>query len=170
MSGAGLVILVALSLRLGSLAIIHQIVWCAPDMSGVPGDQRLFRWCNSRWAMVRSATSACNDRMGSPDSPLCHWTVRCPPEKEMNRSPALVTVAQEGVWCAPGCSVHPRTEEHLKFPKEVTTAPRPLGAINRTPRCPFGQHKCNRQVHTSSDHILSLPLLCISLVCVESRL
>jgi hypothetical protein len=88
----------------------------------------------------------------------------------MNWLPGLVTIAQGGVRCAPGCSVHPWTEEHLKFLKEGTMTPRPLRAIKGTSRRPFGQHKCNKQVHTSSDHILSLPLLCISVVCVESQL
>jgi hypothetical protein len=45
-----------------------------------------------------------------------------------------------------------------------------LGAIKGPPRRPFGVYKCNKQVHTSSDHIFSLPLLCISIVCVEAQL
>jgi hypothetical protein len=40
----------------------------------------------------------------------------------------------------------------------------------RYPRRPFGEHKCSKQVHASSDQFFSLPLLCISLVCVEVKL
>jgi hypothetical protein len=40
----------------------------------------------------------------------------------------------------------------------------------RDPRRPFGEHKCSKQVRTSSDQIFSLPLLCIYLVCVEVNL
>jgi hypothetical protein len=32
----------------GALAKNHRIVWCALDMSGGPGDQRLFDLANSR--------------------------------------------------------------------------------------------------------------------------
>jgi hypothetical protein len=56
------------------------------------------------------------------------------------------------------------------FTRKGATARGSLGAIKGHPRCPFEVDKHSQQVHTSSDHILSLPLLCISLVCVEAQL
>jgi hypothetical protein len=43
-------------------------------------------------------------------------------------------------------------------------------AIKGPPRHPFEEVMCNKQVYTSSDHILSLPLLCISLFYAEAQL
>jgi hypothetical protein len=54
------------------------------------------------------------------------------------------------------------------FSRKAVTTRGSLGAIKGTPRRPFGVEKSNKQVHTSSDHILSLPLLCISLVCLDT--
>jgi hypothetical protein len=106
--------------------------------------------------------------MGPSDNLVCHRIVRCPFEKERNQSSDLVTIAQGGVWCAPDCSMPLRTEGNFDLLcKEGATVRGCLEAIKGTHRHPFGVHKFSKQVYTSSDHIRSLPLLCISLVCVE---
>jgi hypothetical protein len=64
----------------------------------------------------------------------------------------------------------PATREGWELPNEAPTAPRPFGAIKGTPRRLKQVQKCSQQVHTSFGSILSLPLLCISLVCVEAKL
>jgi hypothetical protein len=71
---------------------------------------------------------------------------------------------------APDCPVHHPTEGKDCLPNEAPTAPRPFGAIKGTPRRLKQVHKCSQQVHTSFGSIISLPLLCISLVCVEAKL
>jgi hypothetical protein len=74
------------------------------------------------------------------------------------------------VWCATGQSGAPATREGWELPNEAPTALRPFRAIKGTPRRLKHVHKCSQQVHTSFGSILSLPLLCISLVCVEAKL
>jgi hypothetical protein len=71
---------------------------------------------------------------------------------------------------APDCPVRYPTEDKDSFPNEAPTAPRPFGAIKGTPRRLKQEKKSSQQVHTSFGSILSLPLLCISLVCVEVKL
>jgi hypothetical protein len=74
------------------------------------------------------------------------------------------------VRCATGQFGAPATREGWELPNEAPTAPRPFGAIKGTPGRLKQEHKCSQQVHTSFGSILSLPLLCISLVCVEAKL
>jgi hypothetical protein len=74
------------------------------------------------------------------------------------------------VRCATGQSGAPATREDWELPNEAPTAPRPFGAIKGTPRRLKQAHKCSQQVHAPFGSILSLPLLCISLVCVEAKL
>jgi hypothetical protein len=74
------------------------------------------------------------------------------------------------VWCATGQSGAPATREGWELPNEAPMAPRPFGAIKGTPRRLKQVRKSSQQVHTSFGSILSLPLLCISLVCVEAKL
>jgi hypothetical protein len=74
------------------------------------------------------------------------------------------------VRCATGQSGAPATREGWELPNEAPTAPRPFGAIKGTPRRLKQVHKSSQQVHTSFGSILSLPLLCISLVCVDAKL
>jgi hypothetical protein len=85
--------------------------------------------------------------------------------REGNSDPLLFTVR-----CATGQSSAPATMEGWEFPNETPTPPRPFGAIKRTPRRLKQVHKSSQQVHTSFGSILSLPLLCISLVYVEAKL
>jgi hypothetical protein len=87
--------------------------------------------------------------------------------KEVNcQSDSLLFV----VRCATRQSGAPATREGWELPNKAPTAPRPFGAIKGTPRRLKQVHKSNQQVHTSFGSILSLPLLCISLVCVEAKL
>jgi hypothetical protein len=60
--------------------------------------------------------------------------------------------------------------EGCELPNEAPTTPRPIGTIKGTPRCLQQVYKSSQEVHTSFGSILSLPLLCISLVCVEAKL
>jgi hypothetical protein len=106
MSGAWPGQLATLGLRPGSLALIHRIVQCAPDMSGAPGSQWLSGQYNGRRTIVGSVMSARNGQMGSPDSPV-------PLEKEGGQSDDSVAIVEGGVWCASKCLVHPRTEGNL---------------------------------------------------------
>jgi hypothetical protein len=69
-----------------------------------------------------------------------------------------------------GQSGAPTDREGWELPNEAPTAPRPLGTIKGTPWCLQQGYKSSQQVHTSFGSILSLPLLCISLVCVEAKL
>jgi hypothetical protein len=69
-----------------------------------------------------------------------------------------------------GQSGAPATMEGWELPHEASTAPRPFGTIKGTPRRLQQVHKSSQQVHTSFGSIISLPLLCISLVCVEEKL
>jgi hypothetical protein len=71
---------------------------------------------------------------------------------------------------APDCSVHHPIEGKDCLPKRIPTAPRPLGSIKGTPRRLQQGHKCSQQLYTSFGSILSLPLVYISLVCVEAKL
>jgi hypothetical protein len=64
----------------------------------------------------------------------------------------------------------PATKEGWELPNEAPMAPRPLGTIKGTSRRLQQAHKSSQQVHTSLGSILSLPLLCISLVCVRAKL
>jgi hypothetical protein len=74
------------------------------------------------------------------------------------------------VRCATGQSGAPATREGWALPNEAPTAPRPFVAIKGTPRRLKQVYKCSQQVHTSFGSIISLPLLCISLVYVEAKL
>jgi hypothetical protein len=89
------------------------------------------------------------------------------PEKEGDRAPDKLLFMSGG---APDCPVCHLTEGKDSFPNKAPTAPRPFGAIKGTPRRLKQVHKCSQQVHTSFGSILSLPLLCISLICVEAKL
>jgi hypothetical protein len=74
------------------------------------------------------------------------------------------------VRCANGQSGAPANRKGWELPNEAPTAPRPFGTLKGTPRRLQQVHKSNQQVHTSFGSILSFPLLCISLVCVEAKL
>jgi hypothetical protein len=74
------------------------------------------------------------------------------------------------IRCATGQFGAPATREGWELPNEAPTAPRPFGAIKGTPRRLKQVHKSIQLVHTSFGSIISLPLLCISLVCVEAKL
>jgi hypothetical protein len=83
---------------------------------------------------------------------------------------------------APDSPVHPANREGWELPNEAPnregwelpneapTTPRPFGTIKGTPMRLQQEYKSSQQVHTSFGSILSLPLLCISLVCVEAKL
>jgi hypothetical protein len=74
------------------------------------------------------------------------------------------------VRCATGQSGAPATREGWELPNQAPMAPRPFGTIKGTPNHLQQAHKSSQQVHTSFGSILSLPLLCMSLVCVEAKL
>jgi hypothetical protein len=74
------------------------------------------------------------------------------------------------VWWRTGQGGAPANRESWELPNEAPTTPRPLGTIKGTPMHLQQEYKSSQQVHTSFGSILSLPLLRISLVCVEAKL
>jgi hypothetical protein len=86
-------------------------------------------------------------------------------EGNCQSDPLLFTVR-----CATGQSGAPANREGWELPNEAPTAPMPFGTIKGTPRHLQQEYKRSQQVHTSFGSILSLPLLCISLVYVEAKL
>jgi hypothetical protein len=92
--------------------------------------------------------------------------VTCPVHQQ------LVVPEKETVNQIRYCSLSgaPATREGWELPNEAPTAPRPFGAIKGTRRRLKQQHKCSQQLYTSFGSILSLPLVYISLVCVEAKL
>jgi hypothetical protein len=92
-------------------------------------------------------------------------TASCSREGNCQSDPLLFTVR-----CTTRQSGATATREGWKLPNEAPMAPRPFGDIKGTPRRLKQVHKCSQQVHTSFGSILSLPLVCISLVCVEAKL
>jgi hypothetical protein len=92
-------------------------------------------------------------------------TASCSREGNCQSDPLLFTVR-----CAIGQSGAPATREGWELPDEAPMAPRPFGAIKGTPRRLKQVHKCSQQLYTSFGSILSLPLMYISLVCVEEKL
>jgi hypothetical protein len=99
---------VALEKFSGALAKIHRIVWCAPDISGVLGAQRLLAHSNGRSRNQRQPHQHNNGREGLRTCPACHQTIWCPTEKEDCQSDDLVVVADQVFGVPPDCSVHPR--------------------------------------------------------------
>jgi hypothetical protein len=69
-----------------------------------------------------------------------------------------------------GQSGAPIDMEGWELPNEAPKALRPLGTTKGIPRRLQQGYKSSQQFHTSFGPILSLPLLCISLVCVEVKL
>jgi hypothetical protein len=173
---------------------VHRTVSGAPDarlvnspLSGIDWGaeakiRRTVRWANSAHANGRQrnqrATRGLSQRsVGAPDCPVC--TRQCPVRQEVWR--ATVGFTRKGRRSgtgqalfmsggAPDCPVHHPTEGNKCLPNGMPTAPRPLGTLKGTPRRLQQWHKCSQQVHTSFGSILSLPLLFISLVCVEAKL
>jgi hypothetical protein len=109
---------------------------------------------NGRQRNQRATRGLSRRLVGAPDCPVC--TGHCP-------------VSQEDRW-APDCPVRHPIESKYCLPKGFPTAPRPLGSIKGTPRRLQQEHKCSQQLYTSFRSILSLPLVCISLVCVKAKL
>ena len=89
------------------------------------------------------------------------------PDMERDRAPDKL---QDLFGGAPDCPVRHPTEGKDSFPNGIPTAPRPFEAIKGTSRCLQQRYKCSQQLYTSFGSILSLPLVYISLVCVEAKL
>jgi hypothetical protein len=120
---------------LNTLAKIHRIVRCAPDMSGRPNDQWLYSGVNGRRVINIGHVSIVMVGKGHRTCPVRHRAVRCPPEMEGYQSTDAVTIAAKPVRCAPDCPVHPLIEGNLEFPKEGATTLWPLRAIKEAPMC-----------------------------------
>jgi hypothetical protein len=115
--------------------------------------------CTGQWIVTYPVHRSVNSILsGAP-------TASSSRERNCQSDPLLFTVR-----CATEQSGAPATREGWEHPNEAPTAPRPFGAIKGTPRRLKQHNKCSQQVHTSFGSILSLPLLCISLVCVEAKL
>jgi hypothetical protein len=127
------------------------------------------------WLVHRTVNSSCPVHRTVNSSCPVHRTVNsnlsgaptasCSREGNCQSDPLLFTIR-----CATGQSGAPATREGWELPNEAPTAPRPFEAIKGTPRRLKQVYKSSQQVHTSFGSILSLPLLCISLVCVEAKL
>jgi hypothetical protein len=102
---------------------------------------------------------------GEPRGPLLQLSVE--PDMEGDRAPDKLQDLSGG---APDCPVQHPTESKYCLPKGISTTPRPLGSIKGTPRRLQQVYKSSQQLYTSFGSILSLPLMCISLVCVEAKL
>jgi hypothetical protein len=123
--------------------------------------------------------SSANKQTGAPDSPLSALDSLIPPHRsggwpikdtttigQRRTRQSGVGTGQFGVPAK--VVVFPRIE--IFFTRKGATTRGSFGPIKEPSRRPFGVHKCSQQIYTSSDHILSLPLLFISLVCVEAQL
>jgi hypothetical protein len=102
---------------------------------------------------------------GEPRWPLLQRSAE--PNLEGDRAPDKLQDLSGG---APDCPVRHPTESKYCLPKWIPTATWPLGSIKGTPRRLQQLHKCSQQLYTSLGSILSLPLVYISLVCVEAKL
>jgi hypothetical protein len=102
---------------------------------------------------------------GEPRGPLLQRSAE--PDMEGDRAPDMLQDLSGG---APDCPVRHPTESKYCLPKGIPTAPRPLGSIKGTPRRLQQKYKCSQRLYTSFGSILSLPLVCISLVCVKAKL
>jgi hypothetical protein len=111
-------------------------------------------WCTGLSGVHRTVS-------GEPRGPLLQWSAE--PDMEGDRAPDLS-------GGAPDCPMRHPTEGKGCLPKGIPTAPRPLGSIKGIPRRLQQLQKCSQQLYTSFGSILSLPLVYISLVCVEAKL
>jgi hypothetical protein len=112
-SGAGPVgwpKLAALRKLSGALAKIQRTVRCAPDMSGVPGTQRLFACANGRSHDQCRPCQYGNSREGHRTCPVCHRNVWCPLEKERGQSDDSMVVADLASSVPQDYPVHPLTK------------------------------------------------------------
>jgi hypothetical protein len=88
-------------------------------------------------------------------------TTSCNREGHCQSDPLLFT---------PDSPVHPQPGKAGSFQMKFQRLLGPLGLRKGPPRRLKQVHKCSQQVHTLFGSILSLPLLCISLVCVEAKI
>jgi hypothetical protein len=147
--------------RLGCVQPRLSSVWHT-GLSGAPGwtlvnrslSGEVWRWSAIIHRTVRWWVS------GAPTAPRRQRSTV--PFLEGNRAPDSVR------WCT-GLSGAPPDRKQLLPSKCVPTAPRPLVPIKGTPRRLKQRDKCNQQVQTSLGSILTLPLVCNSLVCVEGK-
>jgi hypothetical protein len=102
---------------------------------------------------------------GEPRRPLLQRSAE--PDMEGDRAPDKLQDLPGGT---PGCPVRHPIEGKDCLPKGIPTDPRPLGSIKGTPRRLQQGHKGSQQLYTLFGSILSLPLVYISLVCVEAKL
>jgi hypothetical protein len=149
---------------------------------------RTVRWANSR-PHQRSAAQSARDAWTSQRSDGCtglsgvHQTVRCAPDSVRcanGSKSAMVDCANLGrrsapdseQWMfggAPDCPVRHPIEGKNCLLGLLPMASRPLGPIKGTSRRLKQAHKRSQQYYTSLGSILTLPLVWISLVCVEGK-
>jgi hypothetical protein len=160
----------------GVVAKIHRTVWWCTGLSDA-----------SEPPETTVGSEISGRRMACANGQLAHRTVRCvcwalDTVRCAKRSEgATVGFARKGRESgteqalfmsggAPDCPVRHPTEGKDCLPKGIPTAPRPLVSIKGTPRRLQQGDKCSQQLYTSIGSILSLPLVYISLVCVEAKL
>jgi hypothetical protein len=156
----------------GIEAKIHRTVRCAPNCpvsQQRPHQRSAAQSAGNVWpeptVSWRTGLSGVHRTVsGAPRGSSVQWSTSL--EKEGGRAPDKLLFMSGG---APDCSVHHSTEGKKCLPNGIPTAPRPLETIKGTPMRLQQVEKSSQQVHTSFGSILSLPLLCISLVCVETK-
>jgi hypothetical protein len=137
------------------------------------------------WLVHRTVNSSCPvHRTVNSNSVWCTglWIVTCPVHRTVNSHSVrctwrwIVTYPVHQQLALPSqiryCSLSSAsaTREGWELPNEAPTAPRRFRVIKGTPSRLKQEYKRSQQVHTSFGSILSLPLLCITLVCVEAKL
>lgn len=124
MSSAGLVgwpQLAALGFFSGALAIIHQT--CLVGQA--TNDSSLAPTVGS--ATIVSHVNTATVGGWSPDSPMHHRTLRCPPEKEGGQSDDSMAVADKMFSVPPDSPMHPRTKSICAFQRKEQRLLGPLG-------------------------------------------
>jgi hypothetical protein len=163
----------------GTVRCVHRTVRCKDCELVALGCSLATSTINHRTVRTRRRTVRCSSRAmatchddkrqrsyGAPNGPVPHTGRSGAPQK---RKPANQWILCHALCAYYSLSDAPTTREGWELPNEAPTAPRPCGAIKGTPMRLKQAHKCSQQVYTSFGSSLSLPLLYISLVCVEAK-
>jgi hypothetical protein len=151
-------------------AIIHRTVrWC----TGL-SDEPTVGWANGRPRDPRVTRGRANGQMGAPDFPVC--TGQCPVRQRLQDCNDRMRQLWKEIGHrtvsggAPDCPVRQPTEDKICLPGLLPITPRPLvpikGTRRRLKQVTSAANKCR---HHSDQFSLSLPLVYISLVCVEGK-
>jgi hypothetical protein len=122
-------------IRWACSAIIHQIVWCAPDMFGVHRTCSVSQRSNGhyastvdckseQWSTVRDRSQSSKVR-GHRTCSVCHRTVRCSKRTKGSNSQQLQTPTDALTWRAPD------SDQWLSVaPPDCLVCPSPVDSAN----------------------------------------